>query len=105
VPASFKSSPRTTHRLHALGCFIVVLLFAVRVSSAKHPVLLDPKADPSTCIACHEDKSKGKSVHLVFLGVTYVLSDYGVYTRGPPGLDSNDSGNEVRPTESERIQP
>ena len=24
---------------------------------------LDPKADSSTCIACHEDKTKGKSVH------------------------------------------
>ena len=31
--------------------------------AAKHPVPLDPKADPSTCLACHEDKTKGKSVH------------------------------------------
>ncbi len=28
-----------------------------------HPVPLDPKADPSTCAQCHEDKTKGKSVH------------------------------------------
>ena len=34
-----------------------------RVSAAKHPVTLDPKADPVTCLACHEDKAKGKSVH------------------------------------------
>ncbi len=60
---SFKSTRRTTHRLSALGCFIVVLILAGRVSAAKHPVPLDPKADSSTCLACHEDKSKGKSVH------------------------------------------
>src|ERR1019366_589381 len=60
---SFKSTRRTTHRLSALACFIVVLILAGRVSAAKHPVPLDPKADSSTCLACHEDKSKGKSVH------------------------------------------
>jgi len=42
---------------------------------------------------------------LVFLGVTDVLLDYGAYARGPPGLDSNKSGNEVRPTESEQSSP
>jgi predicted CXXCH cytochrome family protein len=31
--------------------------------AAKHPVPLDPKADPKTCIECHEDKSKGAHVH------------------------------------------
>jgi predicted CXXCH cytochrome family protein len=41
----------------------VALLLAGRASAAKHPVTLDPKADPSTCITCHEDKSKGKFVH------------------------------------------
>src|ERR1039458_8429290 len=60
---SFKSTRRTTHRLSALACFIVVLILAGRVSAAKHPVPLDPKADTSTCIACHEDKTKGKFVH------------------------------------------
>ena len=59
----FKSSPRTTHRVRALACFIVVLVLTGRVSAAKHPVPLDPKADTSTCLACHEDKTKGKSVH------------------------------------------
>ena len=57
-----KSSHRT-YKLSALGCFIVVLMFAGAASAAKHPVPLDPKADSSTCIACHEDKTKGKAVH------------------------------------------
>jgi predicted CXXCH cytochrome family protein len=61
--ASFKASAWTTRWPSALGCVIVVLIFAGRVSAAKHPVPLDPKADPSTCVACHEDKTKGKSVH------------------------------------------
>src|SRR5579863_3337182 len=38
-------------------------MFAGQASAAKHPVPLDPKADSSTCIACHEDKTKGKAVH------------------------------------------
>jgi len=61
--ASLETSPWTTRWASALGCVLVVLAFAGRVSAAKHPVPLDPKADPSTCIACHEDKTKGKSVH------------------------------------------
>jgi predicted CXXCH cytochrome family protein len=60
---SFKSSPGTSRTLSALGCFLLVLIFVGRVSAAKHPVPLDPKADPATCLACHEDKTKGKSVH------------------------------------------
>ena len=60
---SFKSGPRATRTFGALSCFIVVLVLAGRVSRAKHPVPLDPKADPSTCVTCHEDKTKGKSVH------------------------------------------
>ena len=58
-----KSSPRMTHRVRALACFIVVLVLTGRVYAAKHPVPLDPKADTSTCLSCHEDKTKGKSVH------------------------------------------
>ena len=58
-----KSGARSTYKLGALGCFIVVLMFAGPASAAKHPVPLDPKADSSTCIACHEDKTKGKAVH------------------------------------------
>jgi cytochrome c553 len=60
---SFKSSPGTNPELSALGCFIVVVMLAGSASAAKHPVPLDPKADTSTCLACHEDKTKGKSVH------------------------------------------
>jgi len=34
-----------------------------RASSAVHPVPLDPKTDGAKCIECHEDKTKGASVH------------------------------------------
>ncbi len=51
------------HKLNALICFMVLFVFAGRVSAKEHPVPLDPKADASTCLACHEDKTKGKSVH------------------------------------------
>src|SRR5271166_6035224 len=60
---SFVSRPRMKSELNALVCFLVVIVFAGRVDAAQHPVPLDPKADPSTCIACHEDKTKGKAVH------------------------------------------
>lgn len=42
---------------------VVLLLASPSAFAAKHPVALDPKADTSTCIACHEDKTKGKAVH------------------------------------------
>ncbi len=58
-----KSIPGKTYRLNALICFTAAMMLVGRASAAKHPVTLDPKADPSTCIACHEDKTKGKSVH------------------------------------------
>jgi predicted CXXCH cytochrome family protein len=54
---------RAKYALRFLGCVLAITLFAGRVSAAKHPVTLDPKADPSTCLACHDDKTKGKSVH------------------------------------------
>jgi predicted CXXCH cytochrome family protein len=47
----------------SLACLLLVLTVAGTAFAAKHPVPLDPKADPSTCIACHEDKTKGKAVH------------------------------------------
>ena len=31
--------------------------------AAKHPVPLEKNVDSATCITCHEDKAKGKSVH------------------------------------------
>ncbi len=43
-------------------CFVSVL--AISVASAKiHPVPLDPKVDSAKCLECHEDKTKGASVH------------------------------------------
>jgi len=41
----------------------IIILAAAPAFAKTHPVPLDPKADPSTCLQCHEDKSKGKSVH------------------------------------------
>ncbi len=60
---SFRSCLRVNGTLGAFACFILALIFVGRVSAAKHPVPLDPKADPASCLACHEDKTKGKSVH------------------------------------------
>ena len=48
-------------RILSLAAFLV--LIATRASAAIHPVPLDPKADASTCLECHDDKTKGKSVH------------------------------------------
>lgn len=44
---------------------IMVLLSALCASAwaGKHPVPLEPKQDPATCVQCHEDRTKGKSVH------------------------------------------
>lgn len=60
---SSKSHSQSRRMLSALGSFLLVLMFAGHASAAKHPVPLDPKADPATCLACHEDKTKGKAVH------------------------------------------
>jgi predicted CXXCH cytochrome family protein len=49
---------------HLLALLLLVIGIAVTPAVAKtHPVPLDPKADSSTCLACHEDKTKGKAVH------------------------------------------
>jgi predicted CXXCH cytochrome family protein len=44
---------------------ITILMSALWVvaGAAVHPIPLDPKQDPATCAQCHEDKTKGKSVH------------------------------------------
>ena len=42
---------------------LAMLLLSVPAAAKKHPVPLDPKADPKTCVECHEDKTKGKAVH------------------------------------------
>jgi predicted CXXCH cytochrome family protein len=61
---SYNPSLGTSRTLRALEYFFFFLIICVcPVFAAEHPVPLDPKADPSTCLACHEDKTKGKSVH------------------------------------------
>ncbi len=62
-PRVSQATSTTTLKLNALICVAVALMLTGRASAAKHPVTLDPKADPSTCLTCHEDKSKGKFVH------------------------------------------
>jgi len=42
---------------------LLVVFSATCASAATHPVPLDPKADSSTCLQCHEEKSKGAHVH------------------------------------------
>ena len=44
-------------------CVALFALLATRANAAVHPVPLDPKADAAKCLECHEDKTKGKSVH------------------------------------------
>ncbi len=46
-------------------CFVVSLALILRpeLVGAVHPVQLDPKVDSAKCLECHEDKTKGKSVH------------------------------------------
>ncbi|MGD0914235.1 MAG: hypothetical protein ABR928_20275, partial [Terracidiphilus sp.] len=46
-----------------LACAMLLVLVSSRASAAIHPVPLDPKADSSTCLQCHDDKTKGKAVH------------------------------------------
>ena len=47
---------------------VAVLMLALGMMTlparaAQHPVPLDPKADRSKCLECHEDKGKGAHVH------------------------------------------
>src|SRR5271165_4850273 len=71
VAPEFNSSPRSARAISGLSCFLMVVMLAGRTSAVQHPVPLDPKADSSTCLACHEDKTKGKSVHsAIALGCT-----------------------------------
>lgn len=60
---SIKSSAWTNGVPGTLGILIFIFICAAPVRTDQHPVSLDPKADSSTCITCHEDKTKGKSVH------------------------------------------
>jgi predicted CXXCH cytochrome family protein len=42
---------------------VLMSAFSAAAWAGTHPVPLDPKQDPATCAQCHEDKTKGKSVH------------------------------------------
>ena len=60
------NNPKSNLKIQSSRWFFKYLFLILAVSTAfaaKHPVPLDPKADPSTCLACHEDKTKGKAVH------------------------------------------
>jgi predicted CXXCH cytochrome family protein len=50
-------------KLALIFIIAVIFSFAGAAYAAVHPVPLDPKADPATCLQCHQDKTKGKSVH------------------------------------------
>jgi predicted CXXCH cytochrome family protein len=52
-------------RLGKSVCVGLALLagLTVRASADVHPVPLDKNTEPSKCLECHADKTKGKSVH------------------------------------------
>ena len=50
-------------KLRLRSLMLLFLALSGTALAATHPVPLDPKADPSTCLSCHEDKTKGKAVH------------------------------------------
>jgi predicted CXXCH cytochrome family protein len=47
----------------SISIMVLVGAFCAAAWGAKHPVPLEPKQDSATCAQCHEDKTKGKSVH------------------------------------------
>ena len=65
-PASVMTSSRVAAKRSKIPIAITaltLLMMAVPIKAAVHPVPLDSKADTSTCVQCHEDKTKGKAVH------------------------------------------
>jgi len=56
---------RGLHRpaFEVLIFFALIALLTTRASAAVHPVPLDKNTDAAKCLECHEDKTKGKSVH------------------------------------------
>jgi len=56
-----KGAPRLA--CHIWLCIALFALCAARASAAVHPVPLDKNTDAAKCLECHEDKTKGKSVH------------------------------------------
>lgn len=47
----------------SISVIVVVMAFCAVALAGKHPVPLERKQDSATCIQCHEQKAKGKSVH------------------------------------------
>lgn len=47
----------------SISIMVLVALLGVAAQAGIHPVPLEPNQDPATCAQCHEDKTKGKSVH------------------------------------------
>ena len=44
-------------------CLLLVAALAVPSMATRHPVPLDPNTDSAKCVECHQDKTKGPSVH------------------------------------------
>lgn len=64
VEAALKTWQSSNRRMIERILVSLVLFFAAtRAVAAQHPVQLDPKADSSTCLQCHADKTQGKAVH------------------------------------------
>jgi len=55
--------PASTIAQQGVFCFLMVLAAASSSQAKTHPVPLDANTDAAKCVACHEDKTKGKSVH------------------------------------------
>jgi predicted CXXCH cytochrome family protein len=59
-----RGSKKTTHRLWILlALFVLLAARTLSASSTLHPVPLDKNVDAAKCLECHDDKTKGKSVH------------------------------------------
>jgi predicted CXXCH cytochrome family protein len=50
-------------RRSVFALLLLLTMIGTRASAQIHPVPLDPKTDPAKCLECHQDKTKGKSVH------------------------------------------
>jgi predicted CXXCH cytochrome family protein len=54
---------RKLSRIYTLRLLFMIVMAAGAATAKIHPVPLEKNTDPSKCIECHEDKSKGKVVH------------------------------------------
>jgi len=50
-------------RVGKMALLLILVALTSRGFAAVHPVPLDKNVDSAKCLECHEDKSKGKSVH------------------------------------------